>query len=183
MKTIQLNKEQMGQAAAAALFSVLFIYVYLVYFWLPLGKTITEKTRKVAEIESDIINAKAQKAKYKNLEAKLTELQLEKDAAQKKLPRERKLPDLIRTITELSKKYKVNVTSISPAGNSQVEYFLKVSYTISVNGNYHDLGRFLTAIGIEERILTPENLSMRATANPVASVDASFTLVAYQYNG
>ena len=183
MKNIQLTKEQMGQVVAAALFSALFIYVYLVYFWLPLGKTITEKTAKVAEIEADIINAKAQKAKYKNLEAKLASLQQEKDAAQKKLPRERKLPDLIRTITDLSKKYKVSVNSIAPAGNSQVEYFLKVSYSISVTGTYHDLGRFLTAIGIEERILTPENLSIRATAAPGASVDANFTLVAYQYNG
>ncbi|HBA61749.1 MAG TPA: hypothetical protein DCZ92_13250 [Elusimicrobia bacterium] len=183
MKNIQMTKEQMGQLAAGVLFGAFFIYVYFVYFWMPLGKTITEKTKKVAKIEADILNAKAQKAKYKNLEGKLVSLQLEKDAAQKKLPRERKLPDLLRTVTDLSKKYKVNVRSMAPAGSAQVEYFLKVSYSISVSGNYHDLGRFLTAIGIEERILTPENVGIRATGNPDASCEVSFTLVAYQYNG
>jgi len=183
MNKIQLTKEQMGQLAGGLLFGALFIYGYLFYFWLPLGKAITEKTKKVAAIEADILNANAQKAKYKNLEEKLVSLQLEKEAAEKKLPRERKLPDLLRTITDLSRKYKVNVRSVVPAGSAQVAYFLKVSYTISVSGKYHDLGRFLTALGIQERILTPENLTMSATSDPASSASATFTLAVYQFKG
>ena len=183
MKKIQLTKEQTTQLAAAVFFTGLFLYGYLSYFWLPLGKKIDAKNKRVAEIEADIRNARAQKAKYKNLEAKLASLQMEKDAAQKKLPRERKFPDLIRTITDLSKKYNVKVKSINPMGSAQVEYFMKVSYTLSITGNYHDVGRFLTALGVEERILTSENLSIQATGSMEASVDATFTLVAYQYNG
>lgn len=183
MNKMQLTKEQLTQIAAGVFFGGLFLYGYLVYFWLPLGKKIEEKNKRVAEIEADIGNARAQKAKYKNLEAKLVSLQLEKDAAQKKLPRERKLPDLIRTITDLSKKYKVRVSAITPAGTAQVEYFMKVSYSLSVAGNYHDVARFLTALGIEERILASENLILNGTSNPESSVNATFTLVAYQYNG
>lgn len=183
MNAVKLTKDQITQLVAGVFFGGLFIYGYLVYFWLPLGKKIEEKNNKVAAIEADIANAKAQKAKYKNLEAKLASLQLEKDAAQKKLPRERKFPDLIRTITDLSKKHNIVVTSISPAGSAQVEYFLKVSYSLTVAGNYHDVGRFLTALGVEERILTSENLSLQGTVGSATSVNATFTLVAYQYNG
>jgi len=176
MNKIQLTKDQITQLVAAVFFTVGFLYVYLTYFWLPLGKKIEEKNTTVARIEADISNARMQKAKYKNLEAKLAELQMEKDAAQKKLPRERKLPDLIRTITDLSKKHNIKVQSISPAGSAQVEYFMKVSYGLTVTGSYHDIGRFLTALGIEERILTSENLSIQGGS-------ATFTIVAYQYNG
>lgn len=183
MNATKLTKDQITQLVAGVFFSGLFLYGYLVYFWLPLGKKIEEKNNKVAAIEAEIANAKAQKAKYKSLEAKLVSLQQEKDAAQKKLPRERKLPDLIRTITGLSKKHNIVVTSISPAGSAQVEYFLKVSYSLTVTGNYHDLGRFLTALGVEERILTSENLSIQATVGGQTSISATFTLVAYQYNG
>ncbi|HNW43326.1 MAG TPA: type 4a pilus biogenesis protein PilO [Elusimicrobiales bacterium] len=183
MNKIQLTKDQITQIVAVVFFTGLFLFAYLSYFWLPLGKKIAEKNARVAAIESDIGNAKAQKAKYKNLEAKLVSLQLEKDAAQKKLPRERKFPELIRTITDLSKKHRITVTSISQPSTSQVEYFMKVSYSLTVSGNYHDMGRFLTALGIEERILASENLSLQATVGRDTSVSATFTLVAYQYNG
>ncbi|OGS04361.1 MAG: hypothetical protein A3I76_02545 [Elusimicrobia bacterium RIFCSPLOWO2_02_FULL_61_11] len=183
MGKIQLTKEQMGQIAAGLLFGGLFIFAYLQYFWLPTSRKIEENSQKVASMEADIRNAKAQKAKYTNLEAKLVSLKAEKEAAVKKLPNERRIPDLIRTVTTLSKKYKVSVTAINPSGQSKVEYFTKVTYSISLRGNYHDVGRFLTALGLEERILTSENLNMAGTGSPESSVNASFTLVAYQYNG
>ena len=183
MNKIQLTKEQVGQVVAGALFTGLFLYVYLFYFWLPTAKTIDLSTKKVASMESDISKAKMQKAKYKNLEAKLASLRAEKEAAEKKLPRERKLPDLLRTITTLSRKYKVSVVSITPAGSAQVEYFTRVSYNIALKGNYGDVGRFLTALGLEERIMTSENLIITGTPGSETSLSAQFVLVAYQYNG
>jgi len=183
MKNIQLTKEQMGQVAAAVLFSALFIYFYLFYFWLPTAKKIDENSKQIASIESDIGRARTQKAKYKDLEAKLASLQAEKEAAQKKLPRERKLPDLLRTMTTLSKKYRVSIVSFTPNGSAPVDYFTKVSYQISLKGNYHDVARFITAIGLEERIMTCENLNLTATVGADTSATATFTLAAYQYNG
>lgn len=183
MDKIQLTKEQMGQIVAGLLFGGLFVYAYLFYFWLPTAKKIEENSRKVATIESDINKAKMQKAKYKDLEAKLASLREEKAAAEKKLPRERKLPDLLRTITTLSKRHKVSVQAITPAGSAPVEYFTRVSYLITLRGTYHDVGRFLTALGLEERILTSENLNMSTTGSADNPVNAQFTLVAYQYNG
>ena len=183
MDKIQLTKEQIGQIAAGVLFGGLFIYAYLVYFWLPTAKKIEENSKKVASIETDIGRARMQKAKYKDLEAKLASLREEKEAAQKKLPRERKLPDLLRTVTALSRRYDVSIQSITPAGSAQVEYFNRVSYGISIKGDYASIGRFLTALGLEERILTTENLVMTATPGSESSASASFTLVAYQYNG
>jgi Tfp pilus assembly protein PilO len=90
---------------------------------------------------------------------------------------------LIRTVTRLSKKYRVDVTAITPSGQTKVEYFTKVNYTLTLRGNYHDIGRFLTALGLEERILTSENLVLTATVGQETSVNATFVLAAYQYNG
>ncbi|MDD2805330.1 MAG: type 4a pilus biogenesis protein PilO [Elusimicrobiales bacterium] len=182
MANIQLTKEQMGQIGAGILFGGLFIGLYVFYFWIPYAKMIEENTAKVEVMNRDIENAKRQKAKYKDLEGKLVSLKLEKEAAVKKLPSEKKIPDLIRTVTRLSRKYRVNVMAINPTGQSKVEYFTKVNYLITVRGNYHDLGRFLTALGLEERILTSENLIMSAAGGD-SSVSASFVLAAYQYNG
>ena len=183
MNKIQLTKEQWAKIGAGVLFGALFIYVYAVYFWLPTAKKIEANSKQTASMESDIFKAKMQKAKYKDLEAKLVSLKEEKEAAQKKLPRERKLPDLIKTVTTLSAKYRVNILTITPGGSVKGEYFMKASYAISLTGDYHALGRFLTALGLEERILTMENLVINGTPGSAASTSATFTLVAYQYNG
>ena len=183
MNQIQLTKEQMGQIVGAVLIGGLFIYLYLFYFWLPTAKKIEENTAKAEVMQRDIDNAKKQKAKFKNLEEKLVSLKLEREAAVKKLPSEKKIPDLIRTVTRLSKKYRVSVTAINPSGQAKVEYFTKVNYLISMKGNYHDIGRFLTALGLEERILTSENLIITGTVGTETSATGTFTLAAYQYNG
>lgn len=182
MNKIELTKEQMGQIAGAVLFSGLFIYLYLFYFWFPTGKTIEANTAKVESMQRDINKARKMKARCNDLAGELDRLKAEKEAAVKKLPSEKKIPDLIRTITSLSRKYRVNVVSINPSGQAKVEYFTKVTYLIRLTGNYHDIGRFLTALGLEERILTSENLSLSATAGET-SASATFTLAAYQYNG
>jgi Tfp pilus assembly protein PilO len=183
MEKLQLTKDQIMRIAGGVVFAGLFGYFYLFYFWLPTSRTIEVGAKKVASMEADINKAKMQKAKYKDLEAKLASLRAEKESAEKKLPREKKFPDLFRAISTLSRKYKVNVVSITPAGSAQVEYFTRVSYNISLKGNYGDVGRFLTALGLEERILTSENLVMTATPGSDASMTAQFVLVAYQYNG
>ena len=183
MDKIQLTKEQITQIAAGVVFGGLFIFAYLQYFWLPTARKIEENSRKVATMQADIQKAKEQKAKYKNLEAKLASLKIEREATVKTLPSERRIPDLLRTVTTLSRKYKISINSISPGVQAKVEYFTKVTYTISLKGDYHDIGRFLTALGLEERILTSENLNITATVGAENSASATFTLAAYQYNG
>lgn len=184
MKNLQLTKEQIQKIAAAVVVGGLAVYSYVSYFWLPLSKKISENNAKIEAIDKDITNAKRQKEKFKDLEAELGSLRIEKEAAQKKLPAEKKFPDLLRTLTDLSKKYNISIQAINPAGSAQIEYFTKVSYSLSVRGTYHSLGRFVTAIGIQERILSIENITMSASPGQDGStISANFTLVAYQYSG
>jgi type IV pilus assembly protein PilO len=178
---MQLTKDQITKIVGITMFSALFGYLYVVYFWLPTAKKTEENAKTIAAIQSDIDKAKMQKAKCNNLEAALAGLQAQKEAAQKKLPTGKKIPDLIRTLTDLSKTYKVNIKSITPGANIREEYFTKVSYAINVTGDYHSLGRFLTALGLEERILTMENLNISGTPGAETSISANFTLMAYQY--
>jgi type IV pilus assembly protein PilO len=183
MKELKLSKDQITQIVAGFFFGGLFLFLYFNYFWLPLGKKIEEGRNKIASIESDIAKAKSLKAKYKNLEAKLADLQVEKEAAQKKLPRERKFPDLLKTVDRLALRHRVQIRSVSQPATSQVEYFIKVSYSVTAAGSYHTLGRFLTALALEERILSAENLNLNVAITDEGSLNATFTLVAYQYNG
>ena len=181
MKEIKLTKDQITQLVAGIFFMGIFGYFYVAHFWIPLSKKIGENTKKVATIEKKITRAKVKKAKYKTLEKKLAGLEIQKAAAQKKLPKEKKVPDLIRMLTYLGKKHNVSMSRISPSAAKKERYFTKVAYKISLTSDYHSFGRFLTALALEERILTMENVSIRAGSNETISV--SFTLISYQYSG
>ncbi len=183
MKKLELTKDQITQIAAAVFFLGIFGYIYVAYFWLPLSKKIDENTKKVESIEKDINRAKVKKAQYKNLEKKLASLKIQKVVAQKRLPKEKKVPDLIRMLTYLGKKYNVSMTVISPSAVKKERYFEKVSYGISLSSDYHSFGRFLTALALEERILTMENVSISALTSDEYTIRVTFTLVSYQYSG
>jgi type IV pilus assembly protein PilO len=183
MNKIQLTKEQIGQIAAGVLFGALFVYVYTVYFWVPIANGIEANSKANAAMENDIATARALKAKCPDLEATLAARKEEKEAVQQRLPDARQFPDLIKTLTALSAEHNVSLRSINPGGNTPGEYFIKSSYQVIASGNYHSLGRFLAALGLEVRIMTVENLVLAGTPGGDTSASATFTLVTYQYNG
>jgi type IV pilus assembly protein PilO len=184
MKEIQLTKDQLGMIAGGFLFAGLFVYVYLFYFWFPYSKQLQAAPVKVEKLEKEIDNAKKQKAKFKDLEGKLASLKLEKEAAQKKLPKDKQLPELIKTLTDKSRKYGVTINAIGSASSVKEQYFTRVSYAVSITGDYHRIGRFFTALALEERIITMENLSVTSTPGGKAgSMNGTFTLVSFLYNG
>jgi type IV pilus assembly protein PilO len=182
MNKIQLTNEQLGKIAGAVVFAGAFIYVYAFFFWIPTSKTIAANSAKNAVMEKDIATAKAQKASCPDLEAKLAGLKEDKEEVKQMLPGERQFPDLIKTLTDLGTKYRVSLQNITPGGSAPGEYFTKTSYGITASGDYHDLGRFLAALGLEVRIMTMENLVLSGTPGGNASASATFALVTYQYN-
>ncbi|NLI10934.1 MAG: type 4a pilus biogenesis protein PilO [Elusimicrobia bacterium] len=179
----ELDKETLGKIIAGALFGGLFIYAYVAYFWMPYSKKIADNKVKLEKLEKDISSAKQIKAQFKNLQEKLEQLKIQKAEAEKKLPRDKKLPDLIRTLKSLSDKNSVKILFINPSSSSRDQYFTKVNYSMSVKGKYHDIGRFFAAIALEERILNVEDLVISQLDAAGDSCSVNFNLSAYQYGG
>ena len=182
MNKIQLTNGQLGQIAGGIVFAGAFLYGYAFFFWMPVSKIIAANSTKNAVMEKDIAAAKAQKAACPDLEAKLAALKEDKEEVKQMLPGERQFPALIKVLMDLGTKYRVAIHNISPGADTPGEYFTKTAYQIAASGDYHDLGRFLAALGLEVRIMTMENLVITGTPGGNTSASAAFTLVTYQYN-
>lgn len=179
----EISKEDLQKIIAAVMVGGLFIYVYLAYFWLPYSKKISENQKKIVEMNKKIADAKKAKEEYKNLEKKLEELKILKAESEKKLPKEKKVPDLIQTLKKISDKYSVKIISITPANTSKEQYFTKANYSVSVKGSYHNIGKFFTAIALEERIFGIENVTISQSGAEDSSCNVNFTLATYQFGG
>ena len=102
------------------------------------------------------------------------------------IPASEEVPSLLRTITAEARHIGVEIASLSPEPEVAGDFYMKQSYVVSVIGEFHDIGRFLTAIASLPRIITPVDLDLVAFDDPMgvhpdmdAPVVASFAIETY----
>ncbi|MBI4056657.1 MAG: type 4a pilus biogenesis protein PilO [Elusimicrobia bacterium] len=184
LKIPELSPEQKKTVFAAALFILSMGFGYFKIFWAPLSKRIHETRAKLEEAEAQIATAEDQARKLPQLEKKLAELKEKLAAAERRIPKSKDVPDLIYTLSDLGRKFHVEIRSISPQGQTDREYFKEVAYGLAVRGSYHSVAKFLTALGISERIFNTRNLSVSPSSGaPGVTLQATLQLLAYQYRG
>lgn len=180
---IKLTKQQKQYLAAGIVFLGGFGYVYMSFFWLPFSQKIKEFEEKIAATDKEIEMARAQAARLPRIEAELALLNQQAAEAEKRLPRVKSVPDILVTLTTLAKKYNVDILSFSPGAQSSREFFFELSYPVAVRGSYHNLGRFLAAVALEERIFNVQSINFGGASAEKGTLSVSFTLLSYQYKG
>lgn len=179
---IKLTKQQKQYVAAGVVFLLGFGYVYISFFWLPFSRRIQELEEKIAATDREIETAKAQAARLPRIEAELVLLNQQAVEAERRLPRVKSVPDILVTLTTLAKKYNVDIVAFAPGGQQSREFFFELNYPVTVRGSFHNLGRFLAALALEERIFNVQTVNFGG-AGEKGMLSIAFTLLSYQYKG
>ncbi len=99
------------------------------------------------------------------------------------VPRSEELPDLLHAMTLRAQENRVDLVRLTPGGAEPSPFYTLQTYEISVFGAYHDVGRFLTAVGSLPRIVTPIELTVTRRAQTPrdegVQVQASFRIKTY----
>lgn len=90
------------------------------------------------------------------------------------IPTAEEVPELLHTITTEAENAGVELTLFSPQSQQVGAYYTRRLYNVTVRGAYHDIGRYLAAIGSLPRIVTP--LGLRLSIND-ASADSETALL------
>jgi len=180
---IKLTKKQQQYLAIGAVLVGALGFTYIKYFWMPISKQIAELQGKIEEVTAKIEKAKVQAARLPRIEAELVLLNQQAADAERRLPRIKSVPDILVTLTSLAHKHNVEVLTFAPGGQQAREFFYEHSYPVTVNGSFHNVGRFLAAISLEERIFNVKNINYGGASGPRGELSISFTLVSYQYKG
>jgi len=179
---IQLSKQEQQYVAVGAVLFLVFAGVYVKFFWLPISAAKDEATMKIEAIEAKIVKAKQQAARLERLQAEIASLNERAAEAEKKLPKTKSVPDILLSLSALAQKSRVTIISFAPGPQKVQTYFIELNYPLSVRGSYHNVGRFLAALSLEERIFNIKDINYPATdANGEMTV--TFTLLSYQYKG
>ena len=179
---MQLSKQQQQYLGAGAVLFVVFSAVYVKFFWLPIAQAKAEATEKIEQIEAKIVKAKQQAARLERLQAEIASLNERAAEAEKRLPKTKSVPDILLSISALAQKNRVIIQSFTPGPMKSQQYFTELQYPLSIRGSYHNIGRFLAAVALEERIFNVKDINY-PTADAAGDMTVTFTLLSYQYKG
>ncbi|MEE8425000.1 MAG: type 4a pilus biogenesis protein PilO [Elusimicrobiota bacterium] len=179
---IKLTKEQQQYAVFAILALGGGGYAYFTYFWMPTSEKIVTTRVSIKAVQARINKAKGQAGRLKRIQRELAVLDEQAVDQERRLPKQRDLPSVIDTVSSLTKKYNAKLSGFAPGAATNKSHFIEVPYTLSLSATYHDLGRLLAAIALEERIFNVRDINFGgAGANGMLTVN--LTLISYQYKG
>jgi type IV pilus assembly protein PilO len=178
---IKLTKPQQQALVASALGLGAFAYCYLQFFWLPVSKKTSELQTQIEGLSRDIQAAKNQAARLDELDKQLVSLNESKIEAEKRLPKNKSVPDILVTLDSLGAQYNVFLLSFAPGASAAQQYFIEFRFPVSVRGTFHNIGRFLAALALEQRLFNIYDVKYPEPAAATGEMQATFTLVSYQY--
>jgi len=123
---------------------------------------------EIAELEARLETLRTKNAAARALAAKAGP-ELEKKLAlyeqhmvrlEQLIPNSEEVPELLHAMTLRAQEAGVELALMRPQIDEAGPYYRRQTYEMSVIGAYHDIGRFLAAVGSLPRIVTPIDLKL-----------------------
>ena len=178
---IKLTKQQQQALAAGALGLGAFVYCYVQFFWRPVSKKTDEIKAQIEGLDRDIQAAQHQAARLDELDKQLVSLNERKIEAEKRLPKDKSVPDILVAMDSIGSEYDVTLLSFAPGSSKSQQYFIEYRFPLSVRGTFHNIGRFLAALALEQRLYNVYDVKYPEPAEGTGEMRVTFTLVSYQY--
>ena len=100
------------------------------------------------------------------------------------IPQSEEVAQLLSSMTERAQDAAVDLALLKPEGENPGQFYNETSYQISVHGQFHDIGRFLSMIASLSRIVTPVELKIEpkegdTLRDGTPRLEAGFRIITY----
>ncbi|MDD4004271.1 MAG: type 4a pilus biogenesis protein PilO, partial [Elusimicrobiaceae bacterium] len=154
------ESELIKTVVAVILFTGVCGFLYFRYVWKPFSVRIEAAETKISQVDSDIALAHGTAKRLDKITEEIAKLKVQQEAAEKRLPRSKDIPGLIKSVVEDSRRHKVFLSVIAPGPSVNKAYYTETNYELRGSAAYRDLGHFLNAISGSMRIFNVKNLSV-----------------------
>lgn len=180
--------QQQQTMVAAALLVVGGIYVYWNYLLKPTMDKIAQQQTTYAELVAKIERAERQARRLPVLQAELAKLQVELAAMEKQLPKDKDLPNILRTLTREALQENLTFARLAPKAAQRQQYFEIIPFDVQFTGTLHALARFLASLGQQDRIFQAANISLAPAGGSgentgLTLLNINLAIQTYAYSG
>jgi type IV pilus assembly protein PilO len=161
---------------------------YWYQFWSPKNLELDEVDVHVQALKDMNQRAKAELAQGKTSELRAETEQFERDlnVMRELVPTANEVPVLLEQVSTAARRVGLDISDVQPLPQLSGDQYDAYKYRMSVRGDFHQIGVFLTNVGTLQRIVAPINVSLSPTpmqprnrAPRTQPIDARFEIQTY----
>jgi type IV pilus assembly protein PilO len=161
---------------------------YWYQFWSPKNLELDEVDVHVQALKDMNQRAKAELAQGKTSELRAETEQFERDlnVMRELVPTANEVPVLLEQVSTAARRVGLDISDVQPLPQLSGDQYDAYKYRMSVRGDFHQIGVFLTNVGTLQRIVAPINVSLnpspqqpRNHAPRTQPIDARFEIQTY----
>ena len=153
------------------------------YFLLlsPLDTKLAQLRAQNASLGDEVVKARALVADLARTRREMAELEVKVAILKDRLPSERELPTLYRSLHDAGTQAGLGVALFQPREGQVKDYYVEIPIAVNAEGSYHQLGEFLERLARLPRVVTLREMRLASTNRPGRAVRSELTLATYQY--
>jgi type IV pilus assembly protein PilO len=181
-----IDWENMGSwpVAGKAIFCSIIAVAILIggYFMMlePMGQKLTREIKQEVQLKKDFENKAFQVANLDEYKAQMIEMEQNFESILKQLPRDTEVPGLIDDISLAALNNGLDLKVISPKKQISTEFYNELPIEIEVEGDYHELGAYVSSVASLSRIVTLHDFSISIKDSGTLSL--KILAKTYRYN-
>ena len=126
----------------------------------PMQIKLNRESKQEVQLKRDFENKAFQVANLDEYRAQMVEMEQSFESILKQLPRDTEVPGLLDDISLSALNNGLDLKSISPKAQKATELYNELPIEIEVEGDYHELGAYVSSVASLSRIVTLHDFSI-----------------------
>jgi type IV pilus assembly protein PilO len=183
-----IDWENMGSwpLTGKVIFCAIITIVILVggYFMMlePMQVQLSRESKQEVQLKRDFENKAFQVANLAEYKDQMIEMEQSFESILKQLPRDTEVPGLIDDISLAALNNGLDLKMISPQKQISTEFYNELPIQIEVEGDYHELGAYVSSVASLPRIVTLHDFSITRKGKDSDSLSLKILAKTYRYN-
>ena len=159
-----------------AAMAVLFVGILYAGYYFDVSKQLTQIDKleaKETELKETYEGKQRQAANLEALKEQLREIEQSFGDMLRQLPNSTEVPGLIVDVSQTGLAAGLEFNLFRPTGEQPAEFYAQLPIQISVTGDYHQLGEFISGIAALPRIVTTHNINITKAEGNLLNMTAT----------
>jgi type IV pilus assembly protein PilO len=158
---LQLSDPKVQKKLLAALAPLLLLLGYWYFYHGPQQEEIGELESRLEVLEGRNAAARAKAQGGPEIEKTLALYEEHILQLEKLIPLREEVPELLYDLSLRAQENGVELARLNPNAETPGAYYNLHTYEVAIFGGYHDIGRYLAAVGSLPRIVTPYDVTIQ----------------------
>jgi type IV pilus assembly protein PilO len=148
----------------------------------PMRLKLEREIKQETQLKRDFENKAFQVANLEEYKAQMVEMEQSFESILKQLPRDTEVPGLIDDISLAALNNGLDLKVISPQKQISTEFYNELPIEIEVEGDYHELGAYVSSVASLPRIVTLHDFSISKKGKDNDTLSLKILAKTYRYN-